>query len=112
MTVKFRDRQDAGQQLAELIKAKYKGSKSILFALPRGGVPVAVQIAKATGFPLDVILVRKLGTPYNPELAMGAIASFDSSKHPSLHFAGSSPIVNIRNIQGGQFRHIRHGTRQ
>eukprot|EP00158_Paraphelidium_tribonemae_P008322 Partr_v1_DN28550_c1_g1_i11_m73570 len=92
MTVKFRDRQDAGQQLADLIKAKYKGTKSILFALPRGGVPVAVQIAKATGFPLDVILVRKLGTPYNPELAMGAIASFGSKISKVVNF-GISDMV-------------------
>ena len=71
----FRDRTDAGQQLAARL-AKYAHRSDILvLALPRGGVPVAHEVAKQLGAPLDVFLVRKLGVPGYEELAMGAIAS-------------------------------------
>jgi putative phosphoribosyl transferase len=71
----YRDRTDAGRQLAERL-ADYKDKDDILvLALPRGGVPVAYEIAIAINAPLDVLTVRKLGTPGQPELAMGAIAS-------------------------------------
>lgn len=69
----FRDRQDAGQQLAARIK-EYKFKDPIVLGLARGGVPVAYEIAKALQAPLDVLVVRKLGVPWNPELAMGAVA--------------------------------------
>ena len=72
---KFTDRKDAGRKLARALQ-KYEGRKNlIVLGLPRGGVPVAYEVAKALSCPLDVFLVRKLGTPQNPELAMGAIAS-------------------------------------
>jgi erythromycin esterase-like protein/predicted phosphoribosyltransferase len=71
----FRDRRDAGRALAGLL-AYYRGRKDIVvLALPRGGVPVAYEVAVALGAPLDVFLVRKLGVPGREELAMGAIAS-------------------------------------
>jgi predicted phosphoribosyltransferase len=71
----FRDRHDAGQQLAEKL-AEYAGRPDVLvLALPRGGVPVAFEVARALHAPLDVFLVRKLGLPGHEELAMGAIAS-------------------------------------
>ena len=71
----FRDRREAGRVLAELL-AQYRGQKDVaVLALPRGGVPVAYEVARALGAPLDVFLVRKLGTPGQEELAMGAIAS-------------------------------------
>lgn len=71
----FADRYEAGKRLAQALNA-YAGRKDILvLALPRGGVPVALEIAKALGAELDVIVVRKLGVPYQEELAMGAIAS-------------------------------------
>lgn len=71
----FRDRTDAGRQLAErFMHHKGKGDVVVL-ALPRGGVPVAYEIATAIEAPLDVLCVRKLGTPGQPELAMGAVAS-------------------------------------
>jgi putative phosphoribosyl transferase len=71
----FRDRSDAGRQLAARL-AHYVGRDDVLvLALPRGGVPVGYEVAEALGAPLDVFLVRKLGTPGHEELAMGAIAS-------------------------------------
>jgi putative phosphoribosyl transferase len=71
----FTDRTDAGRKLAEEL-VKFAGEKNLLIlALPRGGVPVAFEVAKALGAPLDVFVVRKLGVPGQEELAMGAIAS-------------------------------------
>jgi erythromycin esterase-like protein/predicted phosphoribosyltransferase len=71
----FRDRRDAGQVLAGLLD-HYRGQPGVLvLGLPRGGVPVAYEVAMALGAPLDVFLVRKLGVPGREELAMGAIAS-------------------------------------
>lgn len=71
----FRDRKSAGRQLADDLGA-YAGRDGLLvLGLPRGGVPVAFEVARQLGAPLDVFLVRKLGVPSQPELAMGAIAS-------------------------------------
>jgi putative phosphoribosyl transferase len=74
----FRNRRDAGRQLAERLKAYAGRSDVTVLALPRGGVPVGYEVAKALGAPLDVLVVRKLGVPQQPELAMGAIASGDA----------------------------------
>jgi putative phosphoribosyl transferase len=72
---RFRNRQEAGRLLAERL-GEYKGCEdALVLALPRGGVPVGLEIARALGVPLDVFLVRKLGLPGQEELAMGAIAS-------------------------------------
>lgn len=68
----FVDRTDAGRQLAKALAA-YKEQRPIVLALPRGGVPVASEVATALNAPLDLILVRKLGAPFQPELAMGAV---------------------------------------
>ncbi len=77
MTI-FNDRADAGQQLAAKLKSSYKDQKNtMILALPRGGVPVAYEIAKALHLPLTVFLVRKLGLPGDEEVAMGAIAESD-----------------------------------
>jgi erythromycin esterase-like protein/predicted phosphoribosyltransferase len=71
----FRDRRDAGQVLARLLE-QYRGRPDVVvLALPRGGVPVAFEVARALGAPLDVFVVRKLGVPGREEVAMGAIAS-------------------------------------
>lgn len=70
----FRDRRDAGRVLAKLLD-RYRDSDVVVLALPRGGVPVAYEVARALDAPLDVLVVRKLGAPTNPELALGAIAS-------------------------------------
>lgn len=73
-TVIFADRSDAGKQLAAKLAA-YSGPDARVLALPRGGVPVAYEVAKALQAPLDVFIVRKLGAPGREELAIGAIAS-------------------------------------
>jgi putative phosphoribosyl transferase len=71
----FQDRVDAGRQLAKSL-ASYANQKDVLvLGIPRGGVPVAFEVAQALHAPLDILLVRKLGTPGQTELAMGAIAS-------------------------------------
>jgi predicted phosphoribosyltransferase len=75
MNAMYRDRAEAGAVLAGLLR-RYAGRNDVLvLGLPRGGVPVAYQVARALGAPLDVFLVRKLGVPGREELAMGAIAS-------------------------------------
>ncbi|HML13497.1 MAG TPA: phosphoribosyltransferase family protein [Xanthobacteraceae bacterium] len=68
----FRNRQDAGRRLAAAL-AGYQGRPAVVLALPRGGVPVAAEVASALHAPLDLILVRKIGVPAEPELAMGAV---------------------------------------
>lgn len=71
----FRDRHDAGRMLASRIQHTLKDQSNLLIlGLPRGGVVVAYEVALAMNVPLDVFIVRKLGTPFQPELAMGAIA--------------------------------------
>lgn len=70
----FRDREDAGRQLAEKLKAYRLPSDTVVLGLPRGGVAVAYQVADRLNFQLDVVVVRKLGVPGQEELAMGAIA--------------------------------------
>jgi putative phosphoribosyl transferase len=79
----FIDRTDAGGQLAQAL-LRYRGGRPVVLALPRGGVPVAAEVAAALDAPLDLILVRKIGVPAQPELAMGAVVD------------GGSPIV-VRN---------------
>lgn len=86
----FRDRSQAGRRLARALSA-YKGQDAVVYALPRGGVPVAAVIAAELQAPLDLVLVRKIGVPYQPELAMGAIAD-------------GGQAITVRNedvIQGG-----------
>src|SRR5947199_7398932 len=71
----FRDRTEAGQVLAARLTAYSHRPDVLVLALPRGGVPVAFEVARALHAPLDVLVVRKLGVPGYEELAMGAIAS-------------------------------------
>src|SRR6266516_5043152 len=71
----FRDRTDAGRTLAEHVTRSTKDPDSLVLALPRGGVPVAFEVARALGAELDIFLVRKLGLPGQEKLAIGAIAS-------------------------------------
>ena len=79
----FKNRSVAGQQLAAALEG-YKHQQPAILALPRGGVPVAAEVAATLKAPLDLILVRKVGVPFQPELAMGAVVD------------GSAPIV-VRN---------------
>ncbi len=79
----FKNRSDAGRRLAAAL-AGYKDRRPVILALPRGGVPVAAEIAAKLEAPLDLVLVRKIGVPFRPELAMGAVVD------------GGSPLV-VRN---------------
>jgi predicted phosphoribosyltransferase len=79
----FRDRADAGQRLATRL-ARYRDRRPVVLALPRGGVIVAAPVAAALDAPLDLILVRKIGVPAQPELAMGAVVD------------GATPVI-VRN---------------
>jgi predicted phosphoribosyltransferase len=73
----YRNRAEAGQKLAERLKPAFSKADTLVLALPRGGVPVAFEIAQALHCDLDVYLVRKIGVPGREELAMGAVASGD-----------------------------------
>jgi putative phosphoribosyl transferase len=78
MNSAFEDRREAGRELAAHLKEYAERDDVSVLALPRGGVPVAFEVANALIAPLDVLVVRKLGLPTQPELAMGAIASGDA----------------------------------
>jgi putative phosphoribosyl transferase len=73
--MRYRDREDAGRRLATELASYADRDAVVVLALPRGGVPVAFEVARLLHAPLDMFLVRKLGVPGHPELAMGAIAS-------------------------------------
>ena len=81
--MRFRDRADAGRKLAEAL-AKYKQQNPLVLALPRGGVAVGAEVAAALDAPLDILLVRKISAPIQPELAIGAVVD------------GAEPVV-VRN---------------
>ncbi|MFZ2466962.1 MAG: phosphoribosyltransferase [Parvibaculum sedimenti] len=72
----FADREEAGRKLGARL-LRFKDQKPCILALPRGGVPVGLEVAKMLGAPLDLIIVRKLGAPWQPELAIGAIVDGD-----------------------------------
>src|SRR5688500_19011086 len=74
-TQPFKDRHHAGRELARKLEAYRNAHDTVVLALPRGGVPVGYEVARELHIPLDVFVVRKLGLPMHPELAMGAIAS-------------------------------------
>ncbi|WP_231940850.1 phosphoribosyltransferase [Acidihalobacter aeolianus] len=75
MSAEFENRRDAGRRLADRLQGYTGRDDVVVLGLPRGGVPVAYEVARALNAPLDVLVVRKLGLPFHPELAMGAIAS-------------------------------------
>lgn len=75
MKLPIQDRKTAGRALAALLVDRYRDQDVFVLALPRGGVPVAAEIARVLHAPLDVINIRKLGVPFRTELAMGAVAS-------------------------------------
>jgi putative phosphoribosyl transferase len=98
----FRDRQDAGIQLAAKLSGYAGDPKAVVLGLPRGGVPVAYEVARALSAPLDIFVVRKLGVPGHRELAMGAIASggvrvLNREVMDALHI--SATIVNAVAVQ-------------
>lgn len=73
---RFRDREDAGRKLAARL-VRYRDQDPVVVALPRGGVPVAEPVAAALGAPLDIVVVRKIGAPDQPELGLGALVDGD-----------------------------------
>ena len=75
----FTNRVDAGRRLAARL-ADWRGRNAVVVAMPRGGVPVAVEVARAIEAPLDLVLVRKIGAPFQPELAIGAVVDGDEAE--------------------------------
>jgi predicted phosphoribosyltransferase len=74
MDAPFRDRRDAGQRLATALEAYAKSPDAIVVGLPRGGVPVAAEVARALQIPMNLLVARKIGAPHHAELAIGAVA--------------------------------------
>ena len=92
---RFRNRTDAGRQLAEKLATYADRPDVLVLALPRGGVPVGSEVARALGAPLDAFLVRKLGVPGYEELAMGAVAT------------GGVRVLNDEHVRGlGIVEHV------
>lgn len=94
----FRDRSDAGQQLAGKLE-RLRGRDVVVLGLPRGGVPVAFEVASTLKSPLDVIVVRKLGVPFQPELGMGAIGE-DAVR------IVNHEVVRLANVSEGELAQI------
>jgi len=103
----FRDRHEAGRLLAERLAAYTDRSDVVILALPRGGVPVAFEIAAALHVPLDVMVVRKLGVPGHEELAMGAIASggVQVVNQEVVRHLGLSPAV-LESVAATEYREL------
>jgi predicted phosphoribosyltransferase len=93
----FYDRTEAGAKLGEALKT-YAGRDPVVLALPRGGLPVAAEAAKALHAPLDIVLVRKIGVPWQPELAMGAIAD-----GPSVVTVRNEGVIAMAAVTPGEF---------
>lgn len=75
MDIPFRDRREAGQALGQALLRRRTWTDPVVLALPRGGVPVGLEVAHALGAPLDILVVRKIGHPHHEEFAIGAIAA-------------------------------------
>ena len=96
----YRNRSDAGRRLAKEL-ARYASEKPIILALPRGGVVVAAEIADALAVPLDLLLVRKIGVPFQPELAMGAVVD---GGHP--HVIRNEDVIAPADISADDFNRV------
>ncbi len=97
----FMDRIDAGKQLAKAL-SQYKDQQPVVLALPRGGVPVAAEIATVLDAPLDLVLVRKIGVPFQPELAMGAVVD---GKEPVT--VRNEEVIRLSGVSDGEFTKVR-----
>ena len=97
----FSNRTEAGRKLAEAL-AFYKEQHPVILALPRGGAPVAAEIATALEAPLDLMLVRKIGVPFQPELAMGAVVD---GQEPLV--VGNEQVIRMAEINESEFDAIR-----
>lgn len=98
--MRFADRTDAGLRLASAL-AKYHGRHPVVLALPRGGVPVAAAIAEALSAPLDLVLVRKVGLPWQPELAIGAVVD-----GPEPIIVRNEALISLAGIGEDEFQRI------
>lgn len=97
----FSDRADAGRKLGQRLLA-LKDRRPVVLALPRGGVPVAFEVAKALHAPLDLVLVRKLGAPYQEEFALGAVADGETPE-----FVANSSYSDSRTFLSGYLEEAR-----
>lgn len=101
----YKDRQDAGSQLAERLK-KYSDDKPIVISLPRGGVVIGYEVAKSLKAPLDIVVPRKIGAPFHPEFGVGAIApggirvlDYDTIRRLSIADAEVEEIIDSETIE-------------
>ena len=97
----FHDRTDAGKQLAAAL-AGYRAQHPIVLALPRGGVAVAAEVARLLDAPLDLVLVRKIGVPFQPELAMGAVVD-----GPNPLVVRNEEVIQLSGISEADFAAVR-----
>jgi len=97
----FRDRADAGRRLADSLLA-YRDQNPIVLALPRGGVVVAAEVARSLGAPLDLVVVRKIGVPDQPELAMGAVVD-----GPDPLVVRNEGIIGLSEVSEAEFATVR-----
>lgn len=97
----FADRTEAGQKLAKAL-AKHKSERPVVLALPRGGLPVAREVAAALGASLDLVLVRKIGVPMQPELAMGAVV--DGPKPLTVR---NEDVIRLTGVTDADFDAVR-----
>lgn len=95
----FTDRVDAGMQLAEALVG-FRGSDAVLLAIPRGGVPVAAEVAKVLHLPLDILLTKKIGHPDQPELAIGAVSLHGILLDPRFHLPREYIDGEVERIRG------------
>jgi predicted phosphoribosyltransferase len=98
----FIDRSEAGRKLAAAL-AGYRDKQPVVLALPRGGVPVAAEVASALDAPLDLILVRKIGVPFEPELAMGAVVDGGASV-----IVRNEDVIRRAGVEEADFRAVCH----
>jgi putative phosphoribosyl transferase len=96
----FKDRADAGRKLGLALR-KFRGREVVVLALPRGGVPVAAEVAAALRAPLDLILVRKIGVPMQPELAMGAVVD-----GADPHVVRNDDVIDLAGVSEEEFAAI------
>lgn len=94
----FPNRHDAGRQLADALR-RFEDCDPVVLALPRGGVPVAFEVAQALSAPLDLVLVRKIGTPLQPELAAGAVVDGDE-----MQLVRNEDVIRIAGVSEAWLR--------
>lgn len=101
----YRNRVAAGRALGQQLKISHRWRNPLVLALPRGGVPVAAEVASALDCDFDVLVVRKIGLPWQPELAMGAIASGGTCIR-------NAPLIRAAGVTDDEFLHAAHAERE